>query len=245
MSKSKKNVVEPVGIIDAYGADTARLFMLSDTPPERNLEWADAGIEGAFKYINRLWKLVLSFTNEFSIKEQPIFLAIDGYKEYQQTIIKLNHKTIFAVQNELEKMGFNRAIAKIREFSNALEKFEIRNEDDQKIMQFSLTNLTLLISPFVPHLAEELWQILGNQTMIARIASPLKYDEKLIIDDEVNIAVQINGKLKTVLAMPKLSSKEELEKATLADEIVQKNIAGKEIKKIIIVPDKLINIVVS
>ena len=97
----------------------------------------------------------------------------------------------------------------------------------------------------MPHLAEELWQKLGNQTMIVGISKPLKYDEKLIIDDEVNIAVQINGKLKTVLAMPKSSSKEELENATLADEIVQKNIAGKEIKKIIIVPDRLVNIVVS
>jgi leucyl-tRNA synthetase len=246
MSKSKKNVVEPIGIIDRYGADTARLFMLSDTPPERNLEWSDAGIEGSWKYINRLWKLVLSFVDNDYVKNQAqkTLSNINEYQGYQQTIIKLNHKTIFAVQNELEKMGFNRAIAKIREFSNVLEKFILKNEADQKIMQFSLNNLVLLISPFTPHLAEELWQKLGNQTIISYVHNQLKYDKKLIIDDEVNIAVQVNGKLKKVLIMLKLSSKEALEQAVLADEIIQKNIANKEIKKIIVVPDKLVNIII-
>ncbi len=240
MSKSKKNVVEPAHIIDAYGADTARLFMLSDTPPERNLEWSDAGIDGAWKYINRIYKLVVS--NQSLVSGDVHFSS--ATKE-QQEIIKLNHKTIFAVKSELEKMGFNRAIAKIREFSNALEKFEIKNEDDQKIMSFSVYNLVLLIAPIMPHLAEELWKILGNQTIIFQSVSFPHSDESLIVDDQVSIAVQVNGKLRSVLAMPKSSSKEELEKAALADENVQKNIAGKEIKKIIIVPDKLVSIVVG
>lgn len=242
MSKSKKNVVEPTQIIDAYGADTARLFMLSDTPPERNLEWSDAGIDGAWKYINRLWKLVLS-SSQVACEASDVAIQNIKTKE-QQDIIKLNHKTIFAVKAELEKMGFNRAIAKIREFSNALEKFEIKGEVDKEIMRFSLNNLVLLTAPIMPHLAEELWQILGNKTAIAEDVLFPTYDEKLIIDDEVNIAVQINGKLRAVLKMPKSSSKEDLEKSAFADENVQKNIIGKEIKKIIIVPDKLVNIVV-
>jgi leucyl-tRNA synthetase len=241
MSKSKKNVVEPLNIIDAYGADTARLFMLSDTPPERNLEWSDAGVDGSWKYINRLWKLVTShkgkshctqFSNQSTAKEQ-------------QEIIKLNHKTIFAVKVELENMGFNRAIAKIREFSNALEKFSVKSQEDEKIMQFSLNNLVLLIAPIMPHLAEELWSELGNKTIICESENFPTCDEKLIIDDEVNIAIQVNGKLRVVLQMPKSSTKEDLEKAAFANENVQKNIAGKQIKKIIIVPGKLVNIVAT
>ncbi len=248
MSKSKKNVVEPLNIIDAYGADTARLFMLSDTPPERNLEWSDAGIDGAWKYINRLWKLIANFTNSELPSEASISCVeiqnIAKTKE-QIDIVKLNHKTIFAVKSELEKMGFNRAIAKIREFSNGLEKFVIKDQDDQKIMAFSLRNLVLLIAPIMPHLAEELWQNLGNQTIICASESFPNYDEKLIVDDQVSVAVQVNGKLRSVLLMPKSSSKEELEKAALQDENVQKNIASKEIKKIIIVPDKLVSIVIG
>ncbi len=243
MSKSKKNVVEPLHIIDAYGADTARLFMLSDTPPERNLEWSEAGIDGAWKYINRLWKLVAG-SQLSSDKDWQIGIE-DGQSKEQQNLIKLNHKTIFAVKNELEKMGFNRAIAKIREFSNVLEKFEIKNQTDQKIMSFSLHNLVLLISPILPHLAEELWKTLGNQSMISE-SVPFPYSDKtLTIDDQVNIAVQVNGKLKTLIPMPQSSSKEDLEKAALANEIIQKNISGKEIKKIIVVPNKLVSIVIA
>ncbi|MCE3255065.1 MAG: leuS [Rickettsiaceae bacterium] len=240
MSKSKKNVVEPANIVDAYGADTARLFMLSDTPPERNLEWSDAGIDGAWKYINRLWKLVAGFCET----TQDSFNSTNEDKNRQE-LVKLNHKTIFAVKNGLEKMGFNSAIAKIREFSNALEKFQIGSKEDWEVMRFSLNNLALLISPIMPHLAEELWQKLGNQNSIAQAVQFPIYDEKLIIDDEVNIAVQINGKLRTVLVMPKSSSKEQLQNSALENEIVKKNIIGKVIDKIIIVPDKLVNIVVK
>ena len=251
MSKSKKNVVEPLNIIDAYGADTARLFMLSDTPPERNLEWSNKGIDGAWKYINRLWKLVVGADqcvfpqNENGGHMGPTLQPNPSSPtKDQQEIIKLNHKTIFAVKNDLEKMGFNSAIAKIREFSNALEKFLVQSAEDQKIMQFSLNNLVLLISPLMPHLAEELWQKLGNQTAIAEGILFPTYDKNLIIDDEVNIAVQVNGKLRAVLVMPKSSSKETLEAAALASDAVQKSIVGKEIKKVIIVPDKLVNLVV-
>jgi leucyl-tRNA synthetase len=259
MSKSKKNVVEPLNIIDAYGADTARLFMLSDTPPERNLEWSDAGIDGAWKYINRIYKLVVGNLSSLRVALGESAIQNDQEKtglpcnsdellamtKEQKELIKLNHKTIFAVENELEKMGFNRAIAKIREFSNSLEKFEIKDENDQKIMHFSLHNLALLISPILPHLAEELWQILGNNSLIFESASFPNSDKNLIVDDQVNIAIQVNGKLKTLVAMPKSSSKEALEKAALTNEIIQKNITGKEIKKIIVVPDKLVSIVIA
>lgn len=241
MSKSKKNVVEPLNIIDAYGADTARLFMLSDTPLMRNLEWSDSGIEGSWKYVNRLFKLVAA-NQAFGAGVD--FGAFDNLDSAQKNIVKLNHKTIFAVKNDLEKMGFNSAIAKIREFSNALEKFEIKDDVCQKIMNFSLNNLVLMIAPFMPHLAEELWQIMGHKTIIARDEKFPTYDEKLLVDDEVNITVQINGKLRAVIPMPKGSSKEKLEVAALENENVKKNLLDKEIKKIIVIPDKLVSFVI-
>lgn len=241
MSKSKKNVVEPLNIIDAYGADTARLFMLSDTPPERNLEWSDSGIEGSWKYINRLYKLVVA-NQAFGAGVD--FGTFDNLDSAQKQIVKLNHKTIFAVKNDLERMAFNSAIAKIREFSNFLEKFEIKDDVYQKIMNFSLNNLVLMIAPIMPHLAEELWHIMGHKTIIAGDEKFPACDEKLIVDDEVNITVQINGKLRAVIVMPKGSSKEALQEAALKNDNVQKNIEGMEIKKIIIVPDKLVSLVI-
>jgi leucyl-tRNA synthetase len=248
MSKSKKNVVEPANIIDAYGADTARLFMLSDTPAQRNLEWSDSGIDGAWKYINRIWKLVAANCNEEScgtnLELSSEILRLVQNDKRGMEIVKLNHKTIFAVKNEFEKMGFNVAIAKIREFSNALEKFKVETDLDKKIMLFSLRNLVLLISPFIPHLAEELWQKLGASRSIANETEFPQYDPTLTIDDEVKIAIQVAGKLRVVIEAPKSATKEDLERMALANEIVQKNIAGKEIRKIIVVPNKLVNIVV-
>jgi leucyl-tRNA synthetase len=231
MSKSKKNTVEPVHIVESYGADTARLFMLSDTPASRDLDWSESGIDGCWKYVNRLWKLVSSNLNQ-EIGEAA--------KDHQ--ITKLTHKTIAAVKDEYEKIGFNRAIAKIREFSNALEKFEAKSEADKKVMNFALKNLVILISPIMPHLAEELWFALGNKTLVSEEKFP-EFDVSLISEDEVGVAVQVAGKLRAVIQMPKGSSKEEMQKAAFENENVKKFIEGKEMKKIIIVPDKLVNIV--
>jgi leucyl-tRNA synthetase len=234
MSKSKKNVVEPVGIVEKYGADTARLFMLSDSPPARDLEWSDAGIEGCFKYINRLWRLVAGITNyELQITNES----------QDHGIVRLTHRTIKEVGEEYEKMGFNRAIAKIREFSNELEKFTPQGVEEQKIMNFALRNLVILLAPIMPHLAEELWQKLGYTSLVTTEKFP-QFDEKLVVENQVKVAVQVCGKLRALVEMPKGADKAELEKAALANENVQKFIAGQEIKKIITVPDKLVNIVV-
>ncbi len=249
MSKSKKNVVELANIIDAYGADTARLFMLSDSPPERNLEWSESGIEGSWKYINRIWKLVLA--HQFLAGGEVINInqSINAYDSKQVELIKLNHKTILMVKQDLEKMVFNCAIAKIREFSNfiekfAAEKFDQENQGDRKIMLLSLNNLILLLSPILPHLAEELWQKLGNQTPIsAGVAFP-SYLQNLTTEEQVNIAIQVNGKLRNVLKLEKNLNQLELESIALSDEVVKKHLNQKEIKKIIFVPDKLLNIVV-
>lgn len=234
MSKSKKNTVEPSRIVESYGADTARLFMLSDSPASRDLEWSESGIDGCWKYVNRLWRLVDSQRSEVGI----------NITNNESQILKLTHKTIAAVKEEYEKMGFNRAIAKIREFSNALEKFEVKSDEDKAVMHFALKNLVILFAPIMPHLAEECWQKLGYKTLVSEEKFP-EFDPSLIAEDEVGIAVQVCGKLRAVVQMPKGSSKEALEKAAFENENVKKFIEGKEIKKIISVPDKLVNIVVA
>ncbi len=238
MSKSKKNVVEPSHIVESYGADTARLFMLSDTPASRDLDWSESGIDGAWKYINRLWRIFAIFTKEVGIAQSA--MTGDFFKSHP--IIKLTHKTIAAVREEYEKMSFNRSIAKIREFSNALEKFEIKSSEDYKVMEFALKNLVILISPIMPHLSEELWQKLGNKTLVSQEKFP-QFDPKLIVEDEVGVAIQVAGKLRAVIQVQKGLSKEELEKVAFENENVKKFIEGKEIKKVIVVPDKLVNIV--
>ena len=234
MSKSKKNVVDPSHIVESYGADTARLFMLSDTPASRDLDWSEGGIDGAWKYINRLWKLVASNINDKG----------EGEVSPNHPITKLTHKTIAIVKEEFEKMGFNRSIAKIREFSNALEKFEPKSTIDKKVMNFALNNLVILISPIMPHLAEELWEKLGNKTLVSAEKFP-DFDSTLILEDEVGVAIQVAGKLRAVIQMPKGTTKEEMEKLAFENENVKKFIEGKEIKKVISVLDKLVNIVVA
>ena len=243
MSKSKKNVVEPALIIESYGADTARLFMLSDTPVSRDLDWSESGIDGAWKYVNRLWKLVMAnLSGEIKITEGALNYSLENYSKSQIEIIKLTHKTISAVKDEYEKIGFNRAIAKIREFSNALEKYEVASSEDAKIMFFALKNLVILFSPIMPHLAEELWARMDQQGLVSNAEFP-EFDAKLIVDDTVSIALQVSGKLRGVVEIAKGLSKEEIEKIAFENENVKKFIEGKEIKKVIIVPDKLVNIV--
>ncbi len=248
MSKSKKNVVEPENIINSYGADTARLFMLSDSPAEKNLEWSDTGIDGCFKYVNKLWRLVDDFiVNDFAEFNSDEFFNEELVRNLDKSdleLVKLTHKTIQAVSDNFEKMAFNVVIAKIREFSNYIEKFIIKSESSKKVKAFALSNLVLLFSPIMPHLAEELWLILRNKNFIANNVAFPKFNPKLTIDSEVKIAVQINGKLRIVLDLPKDSSKEQVENAALENGNIKKNIGDKLIKKVIYVPSKLINIVV-
>ncbi len=241
MSKSKKNVVEPLRIVNAYGADTARLFMLSDSPVSRDLEWSESGIDGAWKYVNRLWKLIASHQGE--INHGPL-QPLSAYNDEQLQIIKLTHKTIAMVGDEFEKMGFNRAIAKVREFSNALEKFSAKDKKDAEVMHFALTNLVLLFAPIMPHLAEECWAALGEKGLVAQASFP-QFDASLIAENSVKIAVQVMGKLRAVIELPKGTSRENAEAAALQNENVQKFLEGRAPAKIIFVQDKMLNFVLN
>ena len=252
MSKSKKNIVEPLNIVESYGADTARLFMLSDSPPSRDLEWSESGIDGAWKYINRLYKLIFehvdgqNFATDFNDQNNDFNDSQDftNFTKDQIAIIKLTHKTIFDVQEEYNKMSFNRAIAKLREFSNALEKFSITNSIDKKIMHFALKNLVLLFAPIMPHLSEECFAMLGENGFAAQANFP-KFNENLIKENSVKIAVQVLSKLRAVIELPKGANQEEVEKSAFANENVAKFLANKKLKKIIFVQDKLINFLIE
>ena len=245
MSKSKKNVIEPFKIIEKYGADTARLFMLSDSPITRDLEWSDSALEGCFKYLKKIYLYVENFTKNNSITDFKTLNKqfsdennINQLDENNAKFIKLTHKLIANFTKDIQEKNFNRAIARLREFSNEYDKFQSTNI---QITNFTLNILVNLISLFTPHLGEELWQKLGHTNSVSNYL--VKANETLTIDDEIKIAIQVNGKLRAILQVNADIDKQQLEKKALENEIVKKNIANKQIKKVIFVPKKLINIV--
>lgn len=237
MSKSKKNVVDPSHIIDAYGADTARLFMLSDSPPDRDLEWTDTGVEGAWRFISKTWRMVNQFTP--SHDDTTSLETIDGAA---LALRKAIHKTIDAVTDDLTKCHLNRAVARIRELSNSLSSFNVKNAADSAVMQEGLETLAMLLQPMTPHLAEACWHSLGNQELLAVSAWPTA-NSALLVDDTVTIAVQVNGKLRSTIELKRDIDTKIAEEAALDIPAVQHAIQDKPIKKVIVVPNRIINVV--
>ena len=240
MSKSKKNVVDPEAIIGAYGADTARLVMLSDSPPDRDLEWTDAGVDGAWRYLNRLWRLVT---------ENPAPLAAadaarpDTMGPAAEEVLKAAHKTIDGVSGDLEKFHFNKAVARIRELTNAVEGLKDTAPDADWVRRFALETLSLLIAPMTPHLAEALWLKLGRgETLVADTPWP-EADPAYLVDDLVTVAVQVNGKLRGTVELPKDCPQDTAKDAALALDKVQSVLEGKPPRKVIVVPNRIVNVV--
>ncbi len=230
MSKSKKNTVDPRAMIETYGADAARLFMLSDSPPERDLEWTDAGIEGAWRYLNRLWKLVL--TNHGKEKT----LADDDAKAL--VLKKITHKTIAAVTDDIERFHFNKAIARIRELTNLMESTSEYSTAFVEAIDAALQ----LINPFLPHISEELWARTGHTDTLANHPWP-KADASLLVDDSVKIAVQVNGKLRATIELPKDIDRKLAEEKVLELQTVREALKDKTIDKVIVVPNRIVNVV--
>ena len=223
MSKSKKNVVDPDAIIERFGADAVRWFMLSDSPPERDLPWSEAGIEGCGRFVQRLWRLFDS--------ADPSATGEDKALERKA------HQAIAAVADDIEALSFNKAVARIYELTSAAEKAE-----GSASRNFAIRTVLMLASPMMPHLAEEAWAKAGGEGLIADAAWP-EVDPAMLVEDEVTIAVQHMGKLRDTLTAPKGASKEDLEALALASEKVQRSIDGADIRKVIVVPDRLVNIV--
>ncbi len=237
MSKSKKNVVDPGKIINAYGADTARLFMLSDSPPERDIEWSEAGIEGAWRYMGRLWRLI----NEPKLPLPPAGAKVsDKLDDKSLAVRQFIHRTIRDFSRDIEAFHFNRAVARARELSNALDSGEIAAD----VLREGLETLVRLLNPMLPHITEELWQQLGHKTMLVETRWP-EAIPALLVEATVTVAVQVNGKLRGTIEIAKDADAKTAEAAALAEENVKRAIADKTAKKIIVVPNKIVNILVG
>ena len=240
MSKSKKNVVDPEAIIDAYGADTARLYMLSDSPPDRDLEWTAEGINGAWRYVNRLWRMMVAPDAPLAPAGAPQPASLPAAAD---TLWRAVHKTVAAVSGDLDRFHFNRAVARIRELTNLLENFAGTTPEDAWVRRTAFEAVVRLIGPVMPHIAEELWQRLGHDTLLVDTPWP-DYDEALLAEDTVTLAVQVNGKLRGTLELPRGATQDRAERDALGLENVQRAMAGKPPRKVIVVPDKIINVVV-
>ncbi len=224
MSKSKKNVVDPEPIVDQYGADAVRWFVLSDSPPERDLPWSESGIEGAWRFVQRLWRLIES---DGAAKAEGDDIALR----------KLCHRTTVGIESDINALQFNKAVARLYSLCSAIEKAPPSADREEAVR-----TLLLLVSPMVPHVAEEAWATAGNDGLIADAAWPI-VDPAMLVDDEVTIAVQVNGKLRDTLVFPKGAPKDAVEAAALASEKIVRLLEGKAPRKVIVVPDRLVNIV--
>ncbi len=244
MSKSKKNVVDPDDIIASYGADTARWFMLSDSPPERDVIWTEAGVEGAHRFVQRIWRLILGASE--GLKQAEPNPAKEGDA---LAISKAAHKTLQAVGSDLEKLAFNKAVARLYDLINQiaapLNQIAEGKADVQtaQATRDAVDKLLAMIAPIMPHLAEEIWAQLGNTTMISALPWPV-FDPQLVADDEVTLPVQINGKRRGEVVVSKQAEGKAVEELVLSLDFVQNHLQGNAPKKIIVVPNRIVNIVV-
>jgi leucyl-tRNA synthetase len=245
MSKSKKNVIDPNILLEKYGADTTRLFCLFAAPPERDLEWSEQGVEGGYRFLNRVWRLALNW--ESLIRDaRPFNGSPDQLKEDSRVLFKKTHATIKKVTRDIEdRFHFNTAISAVMELVNTMYGIDFAHKNPEKIevMRLSLESVALLLSPIVPHFAEELWEAIGFDTSILLAPWP-SYREDALVKDELLIVVQVNGKLRSKFYVDADADDDTLKEMALSDERVLKFIDGKPVKKIIVVKGKLVNIVV-
>ena len=246
MSKSKKNVIDPDILLDKYGADITRLFCLFAAPPERDLEWSERGVEGSFRFLNRVWRLAAACMDP--IKDVTSFdRASDRIEgEELKDLYKKTHQTIQRVTRDIEdRFHFNTAISAIMELVNTMSAMEQENKtaDWRGVMRFAMESVTRLLAPIVPHFAEELWEALGHKSSII-LASWPSYREDALLKDELVIVIQVNGKLRSRISVDADVDEDTLKAMALADERAKKFINTKDIKKIVVVKKKLVNIVV-
>jgi len=241
MSKSKANTIDPAEIIETYGADTARWFMLSDSPPDRDLEWTEAGVEGAFRFVQRIWRLVGEPLD--GLPPAPLNGAPPDLSAEALALRRAIHKTIAAVSEDIEQFRFNRAVARIHELANAVSEFDAQGTGERWALRETLEALVRLIGPMMPHLAEELWRTLGHESLLADEDWP-EADAELLIDDTVTVAVQVNGKLRATIELPLDAEDQAAQDHALAEPAVQRAMGERAARKIIVVKNRVVNIVV-
>lgn len=241
MSKSRNNGVDPQSLIDRYGADTVRLYTMFAAPPEQTLEWSDAGVEGAYRFLKRLWKLSATHLEAGDVPD----LKKDELSNAQQKIRLKIHITINKVNDDIgRRYTFNTAIAATMELINILSHAKDESENGRAIMREGLETVILLLSPIVPHITEVLWREFGHTKPIIDAAWP-EVDESALVQKELQLVVQVNGKLRAKIMVPSDADQKQIEESAISDENVQKFIAEKQIRKVIVVPGRLVNIVVS
>jgi leucyl-tRNA synthetase len=265
MSKSKKNVVDPDDIISSYGADTARWFMLSDSPPERDVIWTEAGAEGAHRFVQRVWRIVHEISDISSPRRGEAGRGAssearnsgphpnppptgDGMSKNALNLRKAIHRALYNVENNIESLRFNVAIAQIYDLANkiasGLAAQSAKPHDD---LAFALAEagrvFVQLIAPMMPHLAEECWALLDQKTLVGQAVWPVA-DPSLLEDDSLTLPIQINGRKRAEITVPKAANTNEVEAAVLANEDVIRVLEGRPIKKLIVVPQRIVNLVV-
>jgi leucyl-tRNA synthetase len=245
MSKSKKNVVDPDEIVATYGADTARWFMLSDSPPERDVQWTEAGVEGASRFLQRIWKIVAEFV---ALRDDAAAHLADGTEDGVAELRKIAHRSVNNVGQDIEGLRFNRAVAQIYELANALSKFQQAHASGisgAELAAFgeATERLVQMVAPMMPHLAETCWAALGKQGLVADALWP-DVDATLLVEANVTLAVQVNGKLRATIDVPAGSPRDRIEQLALSLDAVARMLDGKPPKKLIIVPDRIVNVVV-
>ena len=239
MSKSKNNGIDPQVIIDQYGADTVRLFMMFAAPPEQSLEWSDSGVEGANKFLRKIWRMVVSHMENGTAPA----LEITALNEQQKDLRRKLHETIAKVGDDYERrLTFNTAIAAVMELSNHMAKLDHDGNQSQAVMQEAIEACVLMLAPITPHICHRLWQRLGNTDPVIDAPWP-KVDESALVRDTIEMVVQVNGKVRAKLEVAADASKEDIEQLALANENVQKFTDGKNIAKVIVVPGKLVSVV--
>lgn len=242
MSKSKGNVVDPDALISKYGADTARLFSLFAAPPEKDLDWNDQGVDGSFRFLSRIWKLV---HDRLDMMQGAGPLDPASLTAEERNLRRAVHKTIRKVTDDLdERFHFNTAIAAVMELLNILQPAELATPQFPAVMKEALQSVVLMMSPLVPHITEELWERMGNRLPLSQSAWPA-YDAAAAVDEELLVVVQVNGKLRSKLTVAAGTGEDELKALALADDKVAPFIHGQTVRKVISVPGKLVNIVVG
>ncbi len=241
MAKSKNNGVDPQALIDQYGADTARLFMMFAAPPDMSLEWSDSGVEGAQRFLKRLWKLVHQHLSRGPAPELDVNALNAGQRHLRGQL----HQTIAKVSDDVgRRTTFNTAIAANMELINALYKFDDDSPPGRALMQEALEAVVRMLAPIAPHICHSLWQALGHHRAVLDERWP-QVDDSALVKDSIELVVQVNGKLRGRISVPAEAGKEALEQAALADENVSRHVEGQTIRKIVVVPGRLVNIVVG
>ena len=236
MSKSKRNVIDPELIISTYGADTARLFMLSDSPPERDMEWTESGVEGASRFLKRLHRMA----GDPSLSSAGDSLPTDGAGA---ELVRAAHRAILAISEDIEAFRFNKAVAQLYTLANAVGDLREDSKEAAAARRFAVETLTRLLAPMAPHIAEEMWEALGHETMLADSAWPTA-DASLVTEASIEIGVQVNGKLRDTVSLPRDADEDQARAAALASAGVIRYLDGSEPKKVIVVKNRIINVVV-